>query len=131
MGIIINGGTNIGSGGILISAPYIIPNNYIGPICVSGAGSPEVNGTYTFSGYTADGGYTRPYYVYESAPFTFYAIDLLGGGSTYRIYAAFGDQNAYYKGNNFPPPANPYLETSWTSFDAGADPAPTVTIGPC
>jgi hypothetical protein len=131
MGVIINGGTNIGSGGILISSPYIIPNDYIGPICVSGAGSTEVNGTYVFNGYTTDGGYTRPFYQYESAPFTFYAIDLNGGGSTYRIYAAFGDQNSYYKGNTFPPPANPYLETSWTLIESGTDPVPTVTIGPC
>ena len=104
---------------------------YTGSICISGAGSTLVNGTYVFSGYTTDSGYTRPLYEYRFASFTTYSIDLLGGGSTYRIVASFGDNNAYYKGNTFPPPANPYLETSWTSFDAGADPVPTVTQGPC
>jgi hypothetical protein len=127
MGVNINGGLNIGSGGILISSPYIIPNDYIGPICVSGAGSTDVNGTYTFIGYVTEGIYTRPSY-YKAGPANF-IITLVGG--RYYIQVSGGDNNGQYYGNTFPAPSNPYLETSWTIVEDGVLPFPVITAGPC
>jgi hypothetical protein len=130
MGVIINGGINVGSGGILISSPYIIPNDYIGPICVSGAEITAVNGTYTFFQYYTQNGYTRPNYTINPAPFVFYNIDNLTANGAYRIVEGFGDSNELYTGLTFPPPANPYLETSWTQY--GGYPTTLITtIGPC
>jgi len=127
MGVNINGGMNIGNGGILISAPYIIPNDYIGPICVSGAG--EANGTYTFGGYYTQNGFTRPYYNSPTSRFQI-SVAYTGGGS-YGLWDGSGNGNLLYETNNLPPASNPYLEPSW-DFAGTFDPAPiTVTIGPC
>ena len=101
--------------------------------CVSGAGVPEINGTYTFSyNYTFGIEGTRPRYVNE------FGIEILAGmgfaGDFYRwfFYALIdGDQNTYYyRGNTTPPPEYPWLETSWSLY-GGTDPVPTVIIGQC
>ena len=122
MGVNINGGMNIGSGGISISSPYIIPNDYIGPICISGAGSTQVNGTYTFIGYVTDGPTTRPSYQKG-----FLIIDLVNQ----RYYIRESNGDGQYIGNTFPAPANPYLETSWSTTEGGVLPFPVITAGPC
>jgi hypothetical protein len=133
MGVIINGGMNIGSGRILISSPYIIPFDYTGPICVSGASLvPQVNGTYTFNGYQTVNGYTRPNYIYYYTQFQPYLIENTWFSGRYQIREGFGDSNNLYEGNTFPPPLNPYLETSWSVAGFGPEPSDVVvTIGPC
>jgi hypothetical protein len=98
---------------------------YTGPICVSGSSIAQVNGTYTFYAYYTQNGYTRPNYTINPAPFVYYNIDNLTGNGAYRIVEGFGDSNDIAFGNTFPPPENPYLETSWT------DPNIVITRGPC
>jgi hypothetical protein len=99
---------------------------YTGSICVSGAGSTQVNGTYTFIGYITDGNITRPRYREVDLETE---INLANG--RYYIVQASGDSLGLYIGNTFPPPANPYLETSWSAFDIGIAPVPTITSGSC
>jgi hypothetical protein len=97
---------------------------YTGSICVSGAGSTQVNGTYTFSGYVTEGDLTRPSYQKVGVSITLVA-------ARYYIYESFGDQNGQYLGNTVPAPANPYLETSWSTIEGGVLPFPVITQGPC
>jgi hypothetical protein len=97
---------------------------YTGSICISGAGSTLVNGTYTFSGYITDGPTTRP--SYQKVGFLITLVS-----ERYYIQEAGGDNNGQYLGNTFPAPANPYLETSWTLVEAGVLPYPVITQGPC
>jgi len=161
MGVIINGSMNIDSGGISInlqpSDNNIIINTYCRinkngsinintdptfPIppdpnfaCVSGAGTPEINGTYVFTdNYTFGIEGTRPRYQNIVS-----GIQILAAagfaGDFYRwffyYYDANEDASAYwYKGNTNPAPAYPWLETSWSLY-GGTDPVPTVIIGQC
>jgi hypothetical protein len=125
MGVIINGGTNIGSGGILITSPYIEPP-YTGSICVSGSSIPGVNGTYTFFQYYTQNGFTRPEYYFNQ-----FSISVLyTAEGRYGLLDGTGDDTLLYEGLTFPPPLNPYLETSWSSIGFGPE-SITVTIGPC
>jgi hypothetical protein len=97
---------------------------YTGSICVSGSSIPGVNGTYTFVQYYTQNGFTRPNYTkFPTVPV--YNIDNLTDNGRYRIVEGFGDSNDVEYGNTFPPPLNPYLETSWT------DPSIVITQGPC
>jgi hypothetical protein len=126
MGIIIDGNINVGSSGISISPIYVEPP-YTGPICISGAGSTQVNGTYTFTGYVADGSIVRPEYYKTTSDF----VITLAGNGKYTIRVAGGDQNGQYIGNTFPAPAYPYLETSWSLIEDGVLPYPVITRGSC
>jgi hypothetical protein len=126
MGVIINGGMNIGSSGILISLePY---NNNI---CVSGAGTPEVNGTYTYNGDITYNGYTRPQYVFGN-----YILDIQLGNGYWDLYSEIGERIDYYVDNTYlvgpptTPPAFPYQVTLWGAID-GQLPVPNVSYGPC
>jgi hypothetical protein len=96
---------------------------YTGNICISGAGTTIVNGTYTFIGYVTDV-VTRPSYQKGNI-----VIGLISG--RYYIVEAIGDQNGQYLGNTFPAPVNPYLETSWTPTENGVFPIPVITQGSC
>jgi hypothetical protein len=90
-------------------------------ICVSGANIPEVNGTYTFVQYFTQNGFTRPeYYFNQFSISVLYTID-----GRYGLLDGSGDDTLLYEGLTFPPPLNPYLETSWT------DPNIVITQGPC
>jgi hypothetical protein len=113
-----NGSININTDPTFPGPPYI------GPICASGG---VADGTYTFTSYQTNGGYTRP--VYLSFP---YGISNSWTDGRYIITEnVSGDTNEICVGNTFPPPANPYLETSWT-FYGSIDPAPiTFTSGSC
>jgi hypothetical protein len=103
---------------------------YTGSICVSGAG--VASGTYNFYGYQTFNGYNRPNYIYYYEGSLPFVIENTWFSGRYQIREAFGDNNNLYEGNTFPPPLNPYLETSWSV--AGFGPAPSgvvVTRGPC
>ena len=97
---------------------------YTGSICVSGAGSTQVNGTYTFSGYVTEGATTRPYYEKAGLIITLVA-------ERYYISEVGGDNIGQYGGNTYPAPSNPYLETSWYIIEGGVLPLPVITQGPC
>lgn len=130
MAVIINGGLNIGNGRTLISIPTIfIDTNFV---CVSGAGTPEVNGTYVFNGNITFNGYTRPQYVFGN-----YILDIQLGEGYWDLYSLIGERIDYYVDNTYlvgpsfsPPPAFPYQVTSWGAFD-GQLPVPTFTNGSC
>jgi hypothetical protein len=96
---------------------------YTGPICVSGSSVPGVNGTYTFVQYYTQNGFTRP--EYYSSTFQFSISVLYTNDGRYGLWDGSGDGTLLYEGLTFPPPLNPYLETSWT------DPNIVITIGPC
>jgi len=152
MGVIINGGMNIGSGGISInlqpSDNNITINTYCrvnqnGSInintdptfpqplpppdpnfaCVSGIG--DGNGTYTFTGdYATEKGVTRPIYI---GPNT-YMIMILNNNPT-PTWGIWFDNNGEiglaYAGNTQPIPEYPWQETSWSNV------GPVITIGQC
>ena len=109
-----NNPSNIGAARFYNSAAYT------GSICVSGAGG--ANGTYTFGGYYTQNGYTRPIY---NSPTNQYQISILYTvEGRYGLWDNSGDGTLLYEGNTFPPPSNPYLETSWNG-------PITVTSGSC
>ena len=85
------------------------------PICVSGAGTSETNGTYTYS--TQENGKNRydkgPYYIWWYPPTLSWIIS--------------GPTNYYYSTDNV---ATPDLVTNWY-LSNGIAPLPTVTAGVC
>ena len=101
--------------------PAFLEPLYTGSICVSGANIPEVNGTYTFLQYFTQNGFTRPEYYFNQ-----FSISVLyTAEGRYGLLDSTGDDILLYEGLTFPPPLNPYLETSWT------DPNIVITQGPC
>jgi len=113
--------------------PQPLPSPDPNFLCVSGAGVPEINGTYTFYElYTWPNSGTRPRYVNELGIEIFAAVSFAGDSYTWFFYALIdGDQNTYYyRGNTTPPPEYPWLETSWSLY-GGVNPVPIVTIGQC
>jgi hypothetical protein len=115
MGVIINGGMNISSGGISISLePY---NNNI---CVSGAGTPEVNGTYIKINESR----------YDSSNYAINGIRLTTEYGPWGIIIGGGGNPTFYFGQTTPPPQYPWQETLWTASD-GELPVPNVSYGPC
>jgi len=162
MGVIINGSMNIGSGGISINLqpsdnnitintycrvnqngsinintdptfPQPLPSPDPNFLCVSGAGSPEINGTYAYlDDYTYPLFGTRPRYQNNSTGIQILAAPGFAG-DFYRwfFYYFDGDASTYwYRGNTNPAPAYPWLETSWDIY-YGVAPVPTVIIGQC
>jgi hypothetical protein len=127
MGVIINGGMNIGSGGILISSPYIEPL-YTGPICVSGGG---VDGTYAFDRFYTNSGYTRPGYISVDG---FISLTPFGSFGGYYFRNRTGDQEDIYFSTTSPTPEYPYLENpnSWVNYNGDPIGFPiTITKGSC
>jgi hypothetical protein len=101
--------------------PAFFEPPYTGPICVSGAG--VSSGTYTFLQYYTQNFFTRPEYISSTSQFII-SISYTGDGR-YGLLDTSGDDTLLYEGLTFPPPLNPYLETSWT------DPSIVITQGPC
>jgi len=117
------------NGSININTDPTFPEPPPNFMCVSGAGSAEVNGTYTFAGFETSDGYTRPKYIKGIFKI---GLSILGGQRWILEFPNLsGDYAAWYIGNTIPPPAYPWLETSWSITDVGELPVPTFTIGPC
>jgi len=116
------------------STVYINSGTTVAPsldVCVSGAGSTEVNGTYTFAGFETIDGYTRPTYVFNGpGGFTYNIKSRYYGTGNWGLYTSTGEQVSFYIGNTTPPPAFPYQETSWELSD-GQAPIPTFSSGAC
>ena len=103
-------------------------------ICVSGAGSSEVNGTYEFYQFITVNGITRPTYapVGSPDPSTDIQVTIISTGPSAIWAIRWPDQEYnYYFGNTSPAPQYPYLETSWNIASEGIGPTPVITQGPC
>jgi hypothetical protein len=115
--------------------PLPIDPNFL---CANGAGTPEINGTYKFYDF-----YTYPFLETRPRYIPINNVDLSGiqifagptfSGDFYRwvFFYYDGDRgNYYYRGNTDPAPEYPWLETSWSVYDIGVGPVPTVNRGPC
>ena len=119
MAVIINGGINIGSGRTLITSQPFIPID-INFACVSGAGTPEVNGTYIRINDNR----------YESSNYQINGIRLSNDLGPWAIRTGGGGDPVFYIGNTTPTPQYPWQETSWAALD-GELPVPTVSQGQC
>ena len=100
-------------------------------VCVSGAGSSFINGTYIFNGNITYNGYTRPQYVFGP-----YILDIQLGTGYWNIYSVIGERVEWYVDNTYifgpptTPPAFPYQVTLWGA-DVGTLPVPTFSQGGC
>jgi hypothetical protein len=101
-------------------------------VCVSGAGSGVINGTYTYIGTATANGFIRPRYEGNlTGGFVYVLITAIGGaGAVWSIYSS-NDEESYYLGNTTPPPQYPYQETSWSLIGPGVLPLPTVNVFAC
>jgi len=89
-------------------------------LCVSGAGTTQVNGTYIKINENR----------YESSNFETTGTVLTNEYGAWGILIPGGGNPLFYLGQTTPRPQYPWQETSWTAID-GELPVPTVTIGPC
>ncbi len=113
--------------------PQPLPSPDPNYACVSGAGTPEINGTYTFlDNYTFGVEGTRPRYQNALGLEILAAVGFAGDSYRWFFYYFDGDASTYwYRGNTIPAPAYPWLETSWSIYGDGVAPVPTVIIGQC
>jgi hypothetical protein len=99
---------------------------------VSGAGSPEANGLYTYRGILHDG-LDNPFIVWNradkpSSPTSFCVRIYANIPDTWTlILGDYNDGGAYYAPNSGVAAPAPWLEFSWSPQDVGVDPAPTFT----
>jgi hypothetical protein len=98
-----------------------------GSVCVSGAGSADSNGTYTYNGTNTINGVTRPQYINGSYSML---VQSVTGTTVWSMYNA-SDEGTHYYGNTTPAPQYPYLETSWRLAALGVLPVPTVNSLAC
>lgn len=105
------------NGSININTDPVFPTNFL---CVSGAGSAEVNGTYIKIDDNR----------YDSSNYAITGIRLTTELGPWALLIGGGGNPVFYIGNTFPAPQYPWQETLWNASD-GELPSPTVTSGPC